>query len=168
MASPKRNARAKYPEDSAVHTTEFVLPQHTNQLGAIFGGVLMSWIDICAAIAASRHSGRTCVTASIDQLNFLRPIRKGYVVNLAARVTAVHTTSCEVMVEVQGENVISGECFHTAKAFLTFVALDEEGRPTPMPPLTPRNAHDRVLIEQAKLRRKHRIKLKKVVDAAER
>ena len=157
---------ARHPSDSVVRTTELVLPQHTNNLGAIFGGVLMSWIDIAAAIAAARHSGRTCVTASIDQLHFLRPIRKGYVVNIEARLTAVHTTSCEVMVSVTGENLLTNELFHTAQAFLTFVALDEEGRPVPMPPLTATTEHERVLMEQAKLRRKHRIQLKKALDGA--
>lgn len=158
---------AKHPDESVVRTTELVLPQHTNNLGAIFGGVLMSWIDIAAAIAAARHSGRTCVTASIDQLHFLRPIRKGYVVNIEARITAVHTTSCEVMVEVQGENLLTNERFHTAKAFLTFVALNDEGRPVPMPPLAAANERDRVLMEQAGLRRKHRMQLKKALDGAE-
>lgn len=156
--------RPRYPEDSVVRTTEMVMPQHTNALGAVFGGTMMSWIDVTAAIAAARHAGRTCVTASIDQLHFLRPIRKGYVVNIEARVTAVHTTSCEVMVEVKGENLLTSERFHTAQAFLTFVALNEEGRPVAMPALTPKTSHDHKLMEQAGLRRKHRMALKKALE----
>ena len=161
---PNRPEPAKYPEDSVARTTEMVLPQHTNNLGAIFGGVLMSWIDIAAAVAAARHSGRTCVTASIDQLHFLQPIRKGYVVNIEARLTAVHNTSCEVMVDVVGENLLTGERFRTAQAFLTFVALNDENRPVPMPPLKAKTDKERQLMEQAMVRRKHRIQLKRALE----
>ena len=156
--------KARHPEESFVRTTELVLPQHSNSLGAVFGGVMMSWIDIAAAIAAARHAGRTCVTASIDQLHFLRPIKKGYVVNIEARVTAVHNTSCEVMVNVTGENLLTSERFHTANAYLTFVALDDDGRPTPMPPLAAKTTKDKKLMEQALVRRKHRITLKNELE----
>ncbi len=141
-----------------------VLPQNTNSLGSVFGGVVMSWIDIAAAIVAQRHSGRTCVTASIDELHFLRPIRLGYVVNLTAHITAVHRTSCEVAVMVVGENPRTGEKFHTAKAYLTFVSLDEEGRPIPMPELLVKTAEEKRDSHEAGLRRSHRMKLKKALE----
>src|SRR4051812_12330047 len=92
--------------ESEVVMTEMVLPQHTNALGTIFGGVVMSWIDVAAAIAARRHSGKVCVTASIDELHFLRPIKQGDIVNIRARLTAVHHTSCEVQVTVCAENPV--------------------------------------------------------------
>lgn len=154
----------KSPEQSITHMTEIVLPQHTNALGTIFGGVLMSWIDIAAAIAAGRHAGRTCVTASIDQLHFLKPILKTHIVNIEARITSVHNTSCEVMVTVEGESAADGTKFHTAQAFLTFVALGEDGRPTPMPPLKVTTNEEKTLQKHAELRRQHRISLKRALE----
>lgn len=145
--------------------TELVLPQHTNALGGIFGGVVMSWVDIAAAIAATRHSGRVCVTASIDELHFLRPIRKGFIVNIEAVVTFVHLTSCEVKVEVSAENPISRERFHTARAFLTFVSLDDTGRPCPMAPLITQSPEEKALQRDATKRREHRKKLKEALSA---
>ncbi len=120
---------------SHVIMTELVLPSHTNALNSIFGGVLLSWIDIAAAISAQRHSKMPVVTASIDAMNFVAPVYKGWVVNLKASVNFVSKTSMEVGVRVDAENPITGECFHTASAYLTFVALDRDGRPAPVPPV---------------------------------
>jgi len=150
---------AKHPSHSAVHMTEIILPQHTNALGTVFGGVIMSWIDICAAIAAQRHSGRIAVTASIDELHFLRPLKTGFIANLDSRVTAVHNTSCEVMVTVHGENPLSGSKFLTAEAFLTFVALDDAGKPVSMPALLAKTAEEKKLQQDGEIRRTHRLKL---------
>ncbi len=161
---PAQNSRN--PEQSRVKMTELVLPQHTNALGGIFGGVVMSWVDIAAAIAATRHSGRVCVTASIDELHFLKPIKKGYIVNIDAVVTSVHRTSCEVKVDVSAENPIAREHFHTARAFLTFVSLDESGRPTPMAPLKTKTQGEKILERDADKRRNHRKKLKAELEAA--
>ena len=115
--------------------TELVHPTHTNALGSIFGGVIMSWVDICAAIAAQRHSGRPVVTASIDALNFVAPVYKGWIVNLKASVNFVSRSSMEVGVRVDAENPIEKRTLHTASAYLTFVALDGAGKPTPVPGL---------------------------------
>src|SRR3954469_22523638 len=104
--------------------TELVLPEHTNALDSIFGGVIMSWVDICAAIAAQRHAGMPVVTASIDALHFVKPVYKGWIVNLKASVNYVSRTSMEVGVRVDAENPIAKIKFHTASAYLTFVALD--------------------------------------------
>lgn len=157
---PLRDPKPKAPGDSRVVMTEMVLPQHTNALGGIFGGVVMSWMDIAAAIAAGRHSGRTCVTASVDELHFLRPIRQGNIVNIEAMLTAVHNTSCEIKVEISAENPVSGDRFHTARAFLTFVAVDENGRPAPMPALRASTPDEKRLVKEAELRREHRKRLK--------
>ena len=143
--------------------TELVLPQHTNSLGGVFGGVIMSWIDVAGAIAAQRHSGRVCVTASVDELHFLRSVKKGYIVNISSQVTCVHRTSCEVMVRVKAENPIMRECFHTVKAFLTFVAVDSDGRPVEMPKLKVESKKEKELEAEAKIRREHRKKLKKLL-----
>lgn len=145
--------------DSRVHMTEMVLPQHTNALGGVFGGVVMSWIDIAAAICASRHSGKVCVTASIDELHFLRPIRLGNVVNIEAQITSVHRTSCEIQVQVNAEG-LDQERFHTATAYLTFVAIDAAGKPTPMPGLITSSTEEKRLARAAVLRRDARRKLK--------
>lgn len=140
--------------------TQMVLPQHSNALGAVFGGTLVSWIDIAAAIAAQRHTGRPCVTASIDEMHFLRPIRVGHVVNICARLTSVNHSSCEVLVTVEGENNFQNEQFHIAQAFLTFVALDDLGRPMKMPQLLALTSEEKKLQSQAGLRREHRLRLK--------
>ncbi len=115
---------------SQVIMTQLVLPSHTNSLDTVFGGTVMSWIDICAAIAAQRHSNREVVTASIDQLNFIAPIKRGWVVNLKASVNFTSRTSMEVGVRVDAENPKTSEMFHTASAYLTFVALGSDGKPT--------------------------------------
>ena len=151
---------ARSPQDSVVNMTQLVMPEHNNPLGNIFGGVVMGWIDIACAIAAQRHSGRICVTASIDELHFLRPIKQGYVVNLRAVLTGVHRTSCEVMCHVSAENPRTGEKFQTATALLTFVALDDYGFPTPMPPLKVVTTLEKKMQAAAMVRREHRRKLK--------
>lgn len=150
----------KNASESEVIMTELVLPQHTNALGSIFGGVVMSWIDIAAAIAAKRHSGRVCVTASIDELHFLRPIKQGDIVNIKARLTAVHRTSCEVHIEVNAENPVLREKFKTADAMMTFVAVDSQGRPTEMPPLAITSEAEKAEQEAAKKRKVYREKLR--------
>ena len=119
--------------DSKVEMTELVLPNDTNRLGNLLGGRLMQWIDIAAAIAASRHTHRVCVTASVDELNFHHPIHTGEVVRLQASVNRVFRTSLEIGVRITKENLLSGERTHTNTAFLTFVSIDESGKPVPAP-----------------------------------
>lgn len=144
--------------ESQVVMTELVLPSHTNALDTIFGGVIMSWIDICAAISAQRHSQRDVVTASIDKLNFIAPVKKGWVVNLRASVNFVSKTSMEVGVRVDAENPRTGEIFHTASAYLTFVAIGGNGRPVNVPPLLVESSEDRRRFEAAKARREDRLR----------
>jgi acyl-CoA hydrolase len=121
---------------SRVIMTELVLPTHTNSLGSIFGGQVMSWIDIAAAICAQRHCNHEVVTASIDELSFVAPVYKGWVVNLKASVNFVAKTSMEVGVRVDAENPKTGETFHTSSAYLTFVCLGDDGKPALVPQLT--------------------------------
>lgn len=110
--------------------TQLVLPNDTNQLGNLLGGQLMHWIDLVAAIASARHSHRICVTASVDDLNFLHPIKLGEVVILLASVNRVFRTSMEIGVKVMSENLLTGKIKHANTAYLTFVALDTDGLPT--------------------------------------
>ncbi len=117
----------------------------------------MSWIDICAAIAAQRHAGCEVVTASMDQMSFIAPVYKGWVVNLKASVNFVSRTSMEVGVRVDAENPRTGECFHTASAYLTFVALGKDGKPTPVPSLVLDTADQKRRWNAAKKRRELRL-----------
>lgn len=142
---------------SEVVMTQLVLPSHTNALDTIFGGVIMSWIDICGAIAAQRHSQKTVVTASIDELNFVAPVRKGWVCNLKARVNFVSNTSMECGVRVDAENPSTGETFHTATAYLTFVAIGSNGKPASVPPLVLKSADDERRFAEGKKRRELRL-----------
>ena len=153
---------AKPVKASQVIMTEIVLPSHTNSLGTAFGGTVMAWIDIAAPIAAQRHSNKSVVTASIDQLNFLAPVYKGWVVNLVASVNFVSKTSMEVGVRVDAENPQTGEHFHTASAYLTFVALGSDGKPTRVPELILETEEDRRRSADAQHRREVRLKSRRV------
>ena len=137
--------------------TQLVLPTHTNSLDTVFGGQVMSWIDIAAAISAQRHSGKPVVTASIDRLDFIAPIHKGWVVNLVASVNFCSRTSMEVGVRVDAENPMTGEKFHTATAYLTFVALGSNGKPSEVPQLNLVTDDDRRRFQEAAQRREIRL-----------
>ena len=146
---------------SQVTMTQLVLPSHTNALGTIFGGTVMSWIDIAAAICAQRHSQKQVVTAHLDDLEFVAPVFKGWVVNLKASVNFTGKTSMEVGVRVDAENPMTNEKFHTATAYLTFVALDSHGKPTPVAPIDLQTEDEKSRYEEAKARRAHRLKMRK-------
>lgn len=145
---------------SRVIMTQLVLPSHTNSIGSIFGGTIMSWIDIAAAIAAQRHSNKEVVTASIDRLDFVAPVYKGWVVNLKASVNFTSRTSMEVGVRVDAENPKTGETFHTASAYCTFVALGSTGKPSEVPGLKLETEEDRRRYDEAKKRREIRLQNK--------
>jgi acyl-CoA hydrolase len=132
--------------------TELVLPSDTNAYGTMFGGAVMRYIDKIAAIAATRHARKPAVTASTDSLDFLTPIRMGEAVELEAFVTWTHRSSMEVYVVVRAENLQTGERRDTVTAFTTFVALDENGRPTPVPPVYPETEEERRLHASAPAR----------------
>ncbi|AKV03521.1 Acyl-CoA thioester hydrolase [Labilithrix luteola] len=115
--------------------TEYVLPQHANALGSVFGGQIMAWVDLAGAICAQRHSGHMAVTAFVDDLKFEQPVRVGEVVRLDAKVTAVFRTSMEIEVVVQGEDAMTGRRWPCVDAHVTFVAIDQDRKPTEVPPL---------------------------------
>ena len=143
---------------SQTEMTELVLPNDTNPLGNLLGGRLMHWIDIAAGIAALRHTGRACVTASVDELNFRHPVKLGEVVILKASVNRVYTTSLEVGVQVTAENTLTGDRVCTNTAYLTFVAIDERGKPVPVPPVKPVTAEEQRRFEDAGRRRAIRLR----------
>ena len=137
--------------------TELVLPQDANLLGNILGGRVMHLIDIAGAIAAHRHCLRQVVTASVDHLDFLNPVRVGDLIVLEAQVNRAFHTSVEVGVEVFSEDSVAGVRKHTTKAFLTFVALDDAGKPAPVPPLIRKTAEEDRRYREAGERRKARL-----------
>lgn len=154
-----KNPPTKSPRESAVVMTELVLPSDTNALGTIFGGRVMSWIDIAAAMAAGRHARRAVVTASLDALHFKAPIKLGHYVHIRAMVNYVSKTSMEVGVRVDSENPLTGEMTHTSTAYTTFVALDDHGRPVSVPTVVPETPDEKRRFEAAKKRREARIRL---------
>lgn len=149
--------KSKLVSSSQVVMTQLVLPSHTNALDTVFGGTVMSWIDISAAIAAQRHAGKNVVTASIDRLNFIAPIKKGWVVNLKASVNYASRTSMEVGVRVDAENPNTSEMFHTASAYLTFVAIGSDGKPSPIPEIITENDTEKRRYDAAIRRRQARL-----------
>jgi acyl-CoA hydrolase len=147
---------AKPPSESFTEMTELVLPQHTNAIGTAFGGVIMSWVDICSSIAAKRHCGRVCVTARVDALEFKAPIKVGDVVRLTARLNAAFTTSMEIAVRVEREHAHTGQRSLCADARATFVNLGDDGKPCPVPPLLTESDDDRRVAVEAAERREQR------------
>jgi acyl-CoA hydrolase len=141
--------------------TEVVLPGDTNALGTIFGGKVMQWIDIAASVAGMRHSGGSVVTASIDGLTFLTPIHLGEIVLLKAQVNYAGTTSMEIGVRVEAENARTGTRRYTTKAYLTFVAIDDDGKPRPVPTLQLVDDEDRRRHHDAQARRAARLALRR-------
>jgi acyl-CoA hydrolase len=123
------------PSASRTEMTEYVLPQHANALGGVFGGQIMGWVDLCGAICAQRHSGRMVVTAFVDDLKFEKPVLVGQVVRLEAHVSAVFRSSMEIEVIVEGEDAPSGRRWPCVHARVTFVAIDEARKPIEVRPL---------------------------------
>ena len=126
---------AKSPSESATEMNQIVLPPHTNALGTAFGGTVMAWVDICAAMTAQRHARTAVVTASMEAVDFIAPIRLGNLVNLQATVDFVGRTSMVVGVRVEAEDPATGARAHAANAHVTFVALGEDGTPQEVPDL---------------------------------
>lgn len=160
------SSQGKPSSSSHVVMTELVLPSHTNALGSIFGGVIMSWIDICGAICAQRHAQTDVVTASVDDLHFIAPVYKGWVVNLKAGVNYVSKTSMEIGVRVDAENPRTGDIFHTSSAYLTFVAIGMDGKPVPVPPLLLESEEDRRRHTDAQTRRSLRLQRRQIKKQA--
>jgi acyl-CoA hydrolase len=142
---------------SVTEMTEYVLPPHANVYGTVFGGQIMAWIDVCAAICAQRHAARPCVTASIDDMVFKRPVWVGQVVRLQAQVQATFRTSMEIEVIVWGENAMTGEHWPTVDCRTTFVAMDDSRRPTQVPPLLLATDADRMAQAAGERRRQARL-----------
>ncbi|HXG56260.1 MAG TPA: acyl-CoA thioesterase [Vicinamibacterales bacterium] len=155
----------KRPADTATEMVQVVLPNDANPLGFILGGTVMHLIDIAGAIACHRHTRSLLVTAAVDGLQFLHPIKVGDLIILKARVTAAWSTSLEVEVEVFSEETLTGLRRMTSRAYLTFVAIDREGRRLPIPGLLLETAEERTRAAEADTRRIERLKARKVLEA---
>ena len=139
--------------------TQIVMPSHTNGgAGVLFGGVLVQWIDVCAGVAAMRHAGGAVVTASIDRLDFLVPVRLGDVLVLQAQVNYARRTSMEVGCRVETDHPLTRERRYTTKAYLTFVAVDPSGRPRAVPALELDSDDDRRRFREGEQRRLARLR----------
>jgi uncharacterized protein (TIGR00369 family) len=147
----------KPPSQSAVTMAVQMLPSDANPQGQVHGGTIMKLVDSAAAVAAHRHARSMVVTARIDEMSFLAPVEVGDLVTLRASVNAVWSTSMEVGVRVETENLLTGEVRHTASAFLVIVAIDEERRPRQVPPLVPTTPEAQRRMAEAQARRAHRI-----------
>jgi acyl-CoA hydrolase len=151
----------KRASESATEMVQVVLPNDANPLGFILGGTVMHLIDIAGAIACHRHSRTLLVTAAVDDLQFLHPIKVGDLIILKARVTCAFTTSLEAQVDVFSEETLTGKRQLTSRAFLTFVAIDRDGARVRVPPLLIETDEDRRTCEEAHARREERLKKKR-------
>jgi len=157
MKSIQAEIPAKPMRDSIVEMTEVVLPNDANNLGTMFGGKVMQLMDIAGAIAARRHTRRMVVTAAVDSLAFHSPIRVGDLVVLKASVNRAFKTSLEVGVKVFSENTLNTKIEHTATAYITYVAVDDAGKPTRIPSVIPETADEKRRYDEAALRREARL-----------
>jgi len=161
---PKQGRRTS---DSAVEMTELVLPHQANVHGSVLGGTVMHWIDLAAAVVANRHSRRPVVTAAIDEMAFLAPIQVGELALIRGRITFVDRSSMEIRVDVESENLLSGERRHTSTAYVTFVAIDPvTRRPIAVPPLLLETDEERAEFERGRTRRQHRLERRQEQRAA--
>jgi acyl-CoA hydrolase len=152
----------KRPSESATEMVQVVLPNDANALGFILGGTVMHLIDIAAAIACHRHTRSLLVTAAVDDLQFLNPIKVGDLIILKARVTCAFSTSLEAQVDVYSEETLTGMRRQTSRAYLTFVAIAKDGARVPVPPLLLETDEERRVSREAQARRVERLKKKLV------
>ena len=150
----------KRAQDSAIEMRELVMPHHANPQNTVFGGTVMSWIDIAAAMVAARHCNRPVVTAHISDIDFIAPVKIGYHVHILASMNYVGRSSMVVGVKVVSENPMTGERRTTTKAYLTFVALDDMGKPIEVPGLIVESEDEKRRFANAQERAKAKKKLK--------
>jgi uncharacterized protein (TIGR00369 family) len=142
---------------SRVTIAQMMHPEHANNLGHVHGGWIMKLVDEAGALACMRHAQKRVVTVAVDSMVFREPIKIGDLVTINAEVTFTGRTSMEAEVQVIAENPITGERTHTNTAYLVYVGLDDDGRPTPIPPLITETTEEKQRMEQAKKRQAHRI-----------
>jgi uncharacterized protein (TIGR00369 family) len=142
---------------SRITISQLMQPEHANNIGNVHGGWIMKLVDEAGALACMRHAQQRVVTVAVDQMVFRQPIRTTDLVTLTAEVSFVGRTSLEAEVHVEAENPITGERTHTNTAYLVYVAVDEEGRPIPVPPLIPETEAQRLRMEDGRERQRYRL-----------
>lgn len=148
--------RGRKPSESEMTTARLMMPTDANVIGNVFGGAIMKYMDEIAAIVAWRHAGKNVVTASIDRMNFYAPVYVGNLLILKAEVNYVGTTSMEIGVRIEAQDPTTRKGTHTSSCYLTYVALDDKGRPTPIPPLIVTTPEEKRRFKEALARRKLR------------
>jgi acyl-CoA hydrolase len=159
------DASSRTVADSQTTLVQLMEITHANIAGIVHGGEVMKLVDTAAGIAAVKHAGGMCVTVSIDEMSFLHPVHVGDLVTVTAGVNDVGTTSLEVGVRVEVEDVMTGERRHTSSAYLVFVALDDEGKPRPVPRLVPKTPAERRRQREAKIRRQMRLAHREAIES---
>jgi len=155
VSQAKPEARAV--SETQHETAQLMMPQHANILGHVFGGVMLSMMDTTAAVSAIRHARLACVTVSVDRVDFREPIHVGDLVIMKSSVNFVGKTSMEIGVRVETENLVTGLKRHTNSCYLTFVAIDRNGKPVPVPKLKPETPDEIRRFNAAKERRERRL-----------
>jgi len=161
------NYTAKNTKESAMETRYLIMPNHTNHQGTAFGGTIMSWIDMIAAMVAQKHCGREVVTVCVERITFESPVNIGDHLILKSSMNYVGNTSMEVGVSVIKENPFTGECVKTTSAYLTFVALDENKKPAKVPQLIIETEEEQRRFDNAKIRAESRKELLKKLKKKE-
>ena len=144
-------------QSTKISMSEMVMPNDTNNLNTLFGGKLMYWMDMAAAICAHKHTNNVVVTASVDNITFKAPINKGDIVTLNAFITRVFNTSMEIFIEVTAQNSNNNKKIESNTAFFTFVALNQKGKPIKVNEIYPENKNDKKLFDGALRRRQLRL-----------
>ena len=158
MSSGNSHTREKSPSESHAEVIVRMFPTDANPAGNVFGGEILKHIDMVAGIVAQRHSQSNAVTVSMDSVNFLKPIFVGNVLKLNARINYVHNSSMEIEVKAEAEDIVTGIRTITGNAFVTFVALDKNGKPMHVPRLALKTDEDRTKFEEGKIRMEKRLK----------
>ncbi len=156
--SPSPSERPRRAVQESQHeTSELMMPQHSNNLGHVFGGVILAMMDRTAAISAFRHTRNICVTVSIDRVDFVEPVHLGDLVIMKSSVNYAGRTSMEIGVRVECEDLLTGLRRHTNSAYLTFVSIDDSGRPQPVPEVVPESEIEHRRFAAAQERRRIRL-----------
>jgi acyl-CoA hydrolase len=149
--------KAKNPRDTATILTKIMMPMDANVSSNVFGGTILRLIDEVASIVAVKHARSNIVTASVDRMDFLAPVYIGDLLRMIASINYAHKTSMEIGVRVEAENPLTGEIRHTGTSYLTYVALDRDGKPTSVPPLIPETVDEKRRWAEAEIRRERRL-----------
>ncbi len=153
---PESKQAGRPVSESTTTSVRIMMPADANIRGNVFGGAIMKYMDEIAAVTAFRHAKKPVVTASIDRMNFIAPVYLGDLLVMKASINYVGRTSMEVGVRMEAENLLSGKSTHVGSCFLTYVAIDDHGKPTPVEPVVPVTADEKRRYREAETRRKLR------------